>query len=227
MCGRYVLTDDLSALSAEFDAEFDAHVDPALAEHKYRPNYNVAPSSNIPVVTVIAGVRSLTQVRWGIVPKWSKNSSTLLINARGESVAEKVTFARSFATRRILIPANGYYEWKRPEKVPYFISPPTGDSHVMSLAGLIADSVIDGQVVATCAIITLAATSNLESIHNRMPACVSSKNWDAWLEPSIDVRVALDLLVARSDLRAFSVGRGVNSVRNNAPVLIEEVRSAD
>jgi putative SOS response-associated peptidase YedK len=223
MCGRYVLSDDLSALSAEFDA----HLDPTLAEHEYRPNYNVAPSARIPVVTVASGVRVLTQARWGIVPKWSKNSSTLLINARGESVAEKVTFAQSFAQRRILIPANGYYEWKRPEKNPYFISPPLGDSRVMSLAGLIADSMIDGQAVATCAIITLAATPNLEAIHDRMPACISSKNWDAWLDPSIGVHEALALLVARSDLRAFPVGRGVNSVRNNSPVLIEELGAAD
>jgi len=226
MCGRYVLADDIGALSS-LCAEFDANLDPVLAEYQNRPNYNVAPGSNIPVVTDAAGVRVLRQVRWGIVPKWSKNSSTLLINARGETVAEKVTFARSFATRRILIPASGYYEWKRPAKDPYFISPPIGDTRIMPMAGLIADSVIDGQPVHTCAIITLAAAPNLEPIHDRMPACISSKNWDAWLDPSIDVQAALDLLVARTDLQAIPVGRAVNSVRNNSPVLIEELRDAD
>jgi putative SOS response-associated peptidase YedK len=226
MCGRYVLAGDNSALSA-LGSEFGADLDAALAEHPSRPNYNVAPGSNVPVITVASGTREVTQVRWGIVPKWSKNSSTLLINARGESVAEKVTFARSFATRRILIPASGYYEWKRPAKDPYFISPPDGDSRVMPMAGLIADSVIDGQVVHTCAIITLAAAPNLEAIHDRMPACISSKNWDAWLDSSIDVHAALDLLVARTDLQAIPVGRAVNSVRNNSPVLIEELRNAD
>ncbi len=226
MCGRYVLADDIGALSS-LCAEFDANLDPALAGLQYRPNYNVAPSSNIPVVTAAAGVRVLTQVRWGIVPKWSKNSSTLLINARGESVAEKVTFARSFASRRILIPASGYYEWKRPAKDPYFISPPLGDSRIMPMAGLIADSVIDGQEVHTCAIITLAAAPHLEPIHDRMPACIKSKNWDAWLDSSIEVHAALDLLVARTDLQAIPVGRAVNSVRNNSPVLIEELPSAD
>lgn len=226
MCGRYVLADDIGALSA-LSAEFDAELDPALAENQYRPNYNVSPGSNIPVVTLVAGARVLTQVRWGIVPKWSKNSSTLLINARGESVAEKVTFARSFASRRILIPASGYYEWKRPAKDPYFISPLPVDSRIMPMAGLVADSVIDGQVVQTCAIITLAAAPNLELIHDRMPACVSSKTWDAWLDPTLNVHAALDLLVARPDLQAFPVDRAVNSVRNNSPVLIEELRNAD
>lgn len=223
MCGRYVLTNDLSALSVEFDAQ----VDPALAGHEYRANYNVAPTHKIPVITAVSGARVITLVRWGVVPKWSKKTSTLLINARGESVAEKVTFAKAFSTRRILIPANGYYEWKRPEKAPYFISPRPGDSNVMPIAGLITDSVIDGQVVPTCVIITLAAAPNLESIHDRMPACVDSAHWDDWLEPSIDVHMALDLMVARSDLQAIPVGRKVNSVRNNSPVLIEELLTDD
>lgn len=223
MCGRYVLTNDLSALSVEFDAQLD----PVLAEHEYRANYNVAPTRNIPVITAVSGVRVLTPVRWGVVPKWSKKSSTLLINARGESVAEKVTFAKAFSARRILIPANGYYEWKRPEKDPYFISPPPGESHVMPMAGLITDSVIDGQVVPTCVIITLAAAPNLESIHDRMPACVDLAHWDDWLEPSIDVHMALDLMVARSDLQAVPVSRKVNSVRNNSPALIEELLTDD
>ena len=223
MCGRYVLADDPSALSVEFDAELD----PTLTGQEYRPNYNIAPSLHIPVIYASAGVRLITQVRWGIIPKWSKNPSTQLINARGESVAEKITFAKAFATRRILIPANGYYEWKRPEKDPYLISPPTGDFHPMAMAGLIADSVINEQVVPTCVIITLAAAPNLESIHDRMPACVNSINWDAWLEPSLDVKSALEFLTARPDLQSFRVDRAVNSVRNNSPVLIEEVMSSD
>jgi putative SOS response-associated peptidase YedK len=229
MCGRYALVEGTGAPSVlgALSAELNADLDPAMSKDQYRPHYNVAPGSKVPVVTNAAGVRVLTQVRWGIVPKWSKNSSTLLINARGESVAEKVTFTRSFATRRILIPASGYYEWKRPAKDPYFISPPPGDSRIMPMAGLIADSVIDGQVVDTCAIITLAAAPNLELIHDRMPACVSSKNWDAWLDPSLDVHAALNLLVARPDLQAFPVDRAVNSVRNNSPVLIEELRNVD
>ena len=223
MCGRYVLTTDLSELSVEFDAQLD----PALAEHEYPANYNVAPTRKIPVITAVSGVRVITPVRWGAVPKWSKKSSTLLINARGESVAEKVTFAKAFSTRRILIPGNGYYEWKRPEKHPYFISPRPGDPHVMPMAGLVTDSVIDGQVVPTCVIITLAAAPNLESIHDRMPACIDSAHWDDWLDSSIDVHMALDLMVARSDLQAIPVGRQVNSVRNNSPALIEELLTDD
>ncbi len=97
----------------------------------------------------------------------------------------------------------------------------------MAMAGLLSESVIDGQAVPTCAIITLAAQPNLESIHDRMPVCIGAADWDAWLDPAIDVQVASDLLVPRADLRAFRVDRGANSVRNNSPALIEELIGAD
>ena len=223
MCGRYVLVHDPNVLATDFDAELD----PELVGQEFRPNYNVAPSVNIPVITSVAGSRVLTEVRWGILPKWSRKASTLLINARGESVIEKMTFAKAFATHRILIPATAYYEWKRPAKDPYFISPPLGDPHPMALAGLIVESVIDGQAQSTCAIITLAAQPNLESIHNRMPACIAAAHWGAWLDPECDVELARELLLARSDLQAFRVDRAVNSVGNNSPALIEELNSTD
>lgn len=223
MCGRYVLADDPNVLVAEFGAQLD----PKLLGREFRPNYNLAPSVNIPVITSGAGSRILTEVRWGILPKWSKKASTLLINARGESVVEKVTFKKAFATHRILIPANGYYEWKRPARDPYFISPLLGDSHPMALAGLITESVIDGQVQPTCAIITLAAQPNIASIHDRMPACIVASRWDTWLDPEVDIELARDLLLARTDLRAFRVDRAVNSVGNNSPTLIRELDSTD
>jgi putative SOS response-associated peptidase YedK len=223
MCGRYVLVHDPTVIAAEFDAELDSE----LVGREFKPNYNVAPSVHIPVITLVAGTRVLTQARWGILPKWSRKASTLLINARGESVIEKVTFTKAFATHRILIPATAYYEWKRPAKDPYLISPPLGDPHPMALAGLIVESMIDGQAQSTCAIITLAAQPNLESIHDRMPACIAASHWGAWLDPEFDVEFARELLLARIDLRAFRVDRAVNSVGNNSPALIKELDSTD
>jgi len=208
-------------------AEFDAQLDPVLTEREYRANYNVAPSVNIPVITDSSGIRLLTEMRWGIVPAWSKTSSTLLINARGESVAEKITFKKAFATHRILIPATGYYEWMRPVKDPYFISPPADNPHPMAMAGLMSQSVIDGESRATCAIITIAAVPALAPIHDRMPASISSQNWDAWLDPEVDGETAREVMSARSDLLAIRVDRRVNSVRNNSPALIQEFIVAD
>jgi len=223
MCGRYVLVQDLGVLVAEFDAQLD----PVLTERAYRAHYNVAPSVNIPIIINSSGVRLLTQVRWGILPAWSKTSSTLLINARGESVAEKITFKKAFATNRILIPATGYYEWMRPAKDPYFISPPADNPHPMAMAGLMSQSVIDGESRATCAIITLAAVPALAPIHDRMPASISHQNWDAWLDPEVDTLTARELMSARSDLQAIRVDLGVNSVRNNSPALIQEFIAAE
>ena len=223
MCGRYVLVHDPNVLATDFDAELD----PEVIGREFSPNYNVAPSENIPVIISVDGIRVLTEARWGILPKWSQKASTLLINARGESVVEKMTFAKAFATHRVIIPATAYYEWKRPAKDPYLISPPLGDPYSMALAGLIVESVIDGEAQSTCAIITLAAQPNLESIHNRMPACISASHWGTWLNPDYDVESARELLLARSDLRAFRVDRAVNSVGNNSPALIEELNSTD
>ena len=223
MCGRYVLAHERKVLLVEFGAKLD----PPLRHREYRANYNVAPSVQIPIIIANSGVKTLAQVRWGIVPKWSKSPASLLINARGESVAHKGTFASAFATSRILIPATGYYEWKRPAKDPHFISPPLGATRPMAMAGLVVQSEIHGQLVATCAIITLAAAPNLEAIHNRMPACIDPGDWDDWLDPSIDAPAAVELLVARSDLQSIRVDRGVNSVLNNSPALIEELAKSD
>jgi putative SOS response-associated peptidase YedK len=128
---------------------------------------------------------------------------------------------------RILIPASGYFEWKRPAKDPFYISTPVGDPGPLAMAGLVAKSVIEGVVVPTCAIITLPAQPNLEAIHDRMPACIDTPHWNAWLDPGVDSETALGFLVARSNLQATAVGRAVNSVRNNSPALIQWSTEAD
>jgi putative SOS response-associated peptidase YedK len=225
MCGRYVLANEPDVLVAEFDARVDPGL-VGLIGRDFHANYNISPGSKVPVITAKPGARVISAARWGLVPKWSKGPSTVLLNARGESVAEKITFAKAFARNRILIPATGYYEWKRPDKDPYFISPPVGDAHPMAMAGLMSESMIDGRSELTCVIITLAAQPNLAAIHDRMPACVTKSEWSAWLDPSTHIQVALDCLIARSDLRAFRVDRAVNSVRNNSPALIKEFTEA-
>jgi len=223
MCGRYVLAEDQNNLLEHFGA----NLDPDLVGREFRSNYNIAPSVKVPIVTSQSGERLLTQVRWGIIPPWAKKASTLLINARGESVAEKATFTKAFANNRILIPASGYFEWKRPAKDPFYISTPVGDPGPLAMAGLVAKSVIEGVVVPTCAIITLPAQPNLEAIHDRMPACIDTPHWNAWLDPGVDSETALEFLVARSNLQATAVGRAVNSVRNNSPALIQWSTEAD
>lgn len=217
MCGRYVLAEGLTELATEFGVE-NSQETPQLA-----PNFNVAPSTVVPVVigtetTEGTLERHIRLVRWGIIPRWASGKSTLLVNARGESVAEKSTFKKAFSHSRCLIPATGYFEWKRPEKDPYFIR--HSDQTPLAMAGLIMESEIDGNPQLTCAIITLGAASNIESIHDRMPATIPGKYWDEWLDPSLGSADALKMMQREDDLSATPVSRRVNSIRNNDPSLL-------
>lgn len=219
MCGRYVLAEDPAALVTDFGAEF---VTEAFRSAQHRPNFNVAPTTLVPVVRIDAAEkphRVLDLVRWGVVPKWAGGKSTTLVNARGESVAHKSTFKRAFESARCLIPATGYYEWKRPEKDPYFIS--RQHKAPMAMAGLIINSDIDGLGRPTCAIITVAAAPNIASIHDRMPATIWSEDWSDWLDPQVGSADALMMMKADAHLVAQPVSRRVNSIRHNDPSLIE------
>jgi putative SOS response-associated peptidase YedK len=215
MCGRYVLAEDPSALAQLFDCELGTEIDPHSG---IPPNYNVAPTTRVPLID---SHRVMHLVRWGIVPRWSSGKSTILVNARGESVAEKATFKKAFTQSRCLIPATGYYEWKRPEKDPYFICRQGGQT--LAMAGLIVESQIGDQAQPTCAIITLGATPNIGMIHDRMPATIAREAWDEWLDPRISVADALMLMTADPDLNAYAVSRKVNSIRNNEPSLIDPI----
>lgn len=219
VCGRYVLAVDPSELVTEFDA--------SLAADLFLPSYNIAPSSRIATIVGKSDSsdgrveRNIVAMTWGIHPRWAKSPSQILINARGESVAEKSTFKRAFATSRVLIPASGYYEWKRPEKTPYFIHDP--EHRIMAMAGIFTTESTQQDSEATCAIITMAAAPNIEVIHDRMPAMISPDNWQAWLDPELESQAALSLLGVRTDLQARAVGSAVNSVRNNNPALLSAV----
>lgn len=224
MCGRYVLAEDPSLLVSEFGADFASE---SFAHAAHRSNFNVSPTTMVPVIRTEKGGepidtsshRVVDLVRWGITPRWAPGKSTLLVNARGESVAEKATFKKAFETSRCIIPATGYYEWKRPEKDPYFIS--RAGKSPMALAGLIVTTEVEGLKQLACVIITLAAAPNIESIHNRMPATISPKNWDDWLDPDVTGADALMLMDADPHLLARPVSRRVNSIRNNDASLIE------
>ncbi|MDD2621253.1 MAG: SOS response-associated peptidase, partial [Syntrophomonadaceae bacterium] len=107
MCGRYTLTVDKETLSERFGCSFIVP--------DYRPRYNAAPTQSMPVVLQELGQRNIMMMRWGMIPRWAKDSQmgSKLINARIETVAEKPAFRDSFQKRRCIIPADGYYEWLR------------------------------------------------------------------------------------------------------------------
>lgn len=221
MCGRFAATADAEDLVDFFAIDEVAGPLPA-------PSYNVAPTD--PIAAVVerssGGPRSLTTLRWGLVPSWAKDrrGAARLINARAETVADKPAFRRAFASRRALVPAVGYYEWylgaDGRTKQPYFLRPADGGPLVM--AGLYEfwkDQ--DGSWLGTASVITTSATDAVGHLHDRMPLAVPRANWDEWLDPGFG-RDALHLLsVPVPEFAYYPVSTAVNHVANNGASLIE------
>jgi putative SOS response-associated peptidase YedK len=229
MCGRYVSRQKPEDIAAEFGI-----AQLALAE-RLEPDYNVAPTK--PVYAVLERAeRQLRVLTWGLVPSWAKDRAigSRLINARVESVTEKPAYRRAFAKRRCILPADGYYEWYKPEsgpKQPFFLHPRTG---IMAMAGLYElwrapdrDRDDPDAWLWTTVVLTGAATPELSAIHDRMPLIVRPEAYDRWLAPEPLGDDELDALLTApggdGGVITDPVSTAVNSARNNGPELIDPI----
>lgn len=233
MCGRFAASASTEEIVETFAVDLVVDVVP--------PTYNAAPTDAVAAIVdrldreTDGIVRKLVGPRWGLVPSWSTDASggARMINARVETVATKAAFRRAFATRRCVIPADGYYEWitlpspagGKPIKQPWYIHPSDASPFVM--AGIYEfwrdPTVADGEWLTTCSIITTQSTDAVGAIHDRMPMVVSAGSLAAWLDPRLtDPDRALGLLsVLEGDaLASYQVSPLVNSVRNNSPDLL-------
>jgi putative SOS response-associated peptidase YedK len=220
MCGRFT-----SLLSPELLAV----VYEVLAPADLTPRYNIAPSQPVLVVRQnISGQRELASVNWGLIPSWSKDPSIAhsLINARGETVAEKPTFRAAFKHHRCIIPVNGFYEWERvgEAKQPWYIK--GFDDQPLSIAGLWEHwQSPDGSVLETCAIITTTANELMAPIHERMPVLLPPDSIADWLDLNAGPDEVKDLLrpCAPEILTAYTVSNLVNNPRFDSPSCIARV----
>jgi putative SOS response-associated peptidase YedK len=242
MCGRYASFRDAQDIADDFavaEIADDARLLP--------PSWNVAPTDPVRIVVERAAkdtgeiVRSLRLARWGLVPSWAKDPGVgaRMINARAESLLEKSSFAKPLAVRRCLLPADGYYEWRKlplPEgaparaktpKQPYWIHP--ADDGVAALAGLYefwrdrtkADDDPDRWLVSTT-VITTAASDDLEHIHDRMPVVLPRAAWEAWLDPAVGADQAIGIVTGeQAGMRTLPVTDAVSRVQNNGPHLLD------
>ena len=150
-----------------------------------QPRYNIAPTQDVAVVRVTDHQRQLALLRWGLVPRWAKDLSIgfKTFNARSETVHEKPSFKAAFKSRRCLIPADGFYEWKRlPKgKLPHYIY--RADGRPLALAGIWASwkDPDGGERVATCSIITGRPNDLVADIHDRMPVILDPERFSDWL----------------------------------------------
>ena len=223
MCGRFVLT----ATPEELEALY-GYLDGA----DFPPRYNIAPTQPIAVVRMMGGARRFALVRWGLVPSWVKDpkSFTLLINARAEGILDKPSFRAAMRHRRCLVPASGFYEWRRmpgsnsgKTREPFWLRP--RDGKPIAFAGLWetwADRTTGGEIDSG-AIVTTSANAVLSPIHDRMPVIVAPEDFEQWLtgdpaEASALLRPAPDDL-----LEAVPISNRVNRVANDDPGLLEPV----
>ncbi len=216
MCGRYTLATPVGRLAEEFG--FDS------SSTEFRTSYNVAPTRHVPVVLAEGGKMRLEMLRWGLVPSWADDPGigARMINARSETAPEKPSFRRAFRDRRCLIPADGFYEWKRENggKQPYYFRMQGG--RPFAFAGLWESWTKDGEI-RSCAILTTAANEVVAGIHDRMPVILPSRHYEAWLDPEAERDELTDLLVPYpgDDLETYPVSRFVNSPGNDDPRCIE------
>ncbi|WP_231251445.1 SOS response-associated peptidase [Nocardioides furvisabuli] len=239
MCGRYASSRSSEDLVEEFEV-VESRIAAPLA-----PDYNVAPTKEVYAVVERPpsresgepAQRQLRVLTWGLVPSWAKDPSigNRMINARMETVAEKPAFRKAFASRRALLPADGYFEWYatsqtdargKPVKQPFFIRP--RDGGVLAMAGLYeiwrdptrAEDDPD-RFRWTCTVLTTQAEDSLGHIHDRMPLMVERERWHEWLDPTTPGDTALLVPAAPGRLEAYAVPALVSNVRNNGPELVE------
>ena len=224
MCGRFVQASAPTLLVEHFD------VDEVLSGVTIEPHYNVAPRMDVSVVRDRDQVRSLSQLRWGLVPPWADSPAIgdRMINARAESVDETAAFKGAFERRRCLIPVDGFYEWQAgsAKKVPMYIH--AVDHAPMAFAGLWESwrAAPEADPLLTCTVITTTANTTMRPVHDRMPVVLDPADWDEWLDRDARDTGALVRLLrpAPDDLLTFHpVSTRVNSARNDdATLLIRE-----
>ncbi|MCA9539782.1 MAG: SOS response-associated peptidase [Myxococcales bacterium] len=222
MCGRYQLAIDPKLLERSFGAQI---------EMPFGERYNIAPTQRAPAVRVEEGVRVFRSLRWGLVPGWAKDLSigNKMINARGETVAEKPSFRSAFRKRRCLVPSTGFYEWKRQGKAkqPHRIR--LADAEFFAMAGLWEFwQSPEGAPIETFTIITCDPAGALGDLHNRMPVILDPARFDEWLDPRTPGEALQRLIAPRraEELEIVPVSDRINSVYNDDPEAAQPIGQA-
>jgi putative SOS response-associated peptidase YedK len=215
MCGRYRLSRSKEQLEQYFHT--------ADWEDDWRPRYNVAPTQQVPVIRQHpkGPVRQISTMGWGLIPHWARDTSgaASAINARSETAPEKPAFRDPLRLRRCLIPADGFYEWKRTatSKQPFCFDVNGGE--LFAFAGLWdgwKDS--NGRWLKTCSILTTTPNTVTAAVHDRMPVILDPASYDLWLNPGLqDVAVVSELLKPFTSglMRCYPVNTRINHVAND------------
>ena len=227
MCGRFILMTPARSLAEKFGLSED----PVL-----EPRYNIAPTQLAAIIRLRPKDPEcrLVFVKWGLIPSWAKDRSIgpKLINARAESAAVKPAFRASLRYRRCLVPADGFYEWKRDPKKgkkqakrPYLIT--AADGKPFAFAGLWEHwESPEGEVIESCTILTTDSNELVQVLHDRMPLILHEKDYDLWLDPGVKDSKLLEPLLQpypSDKMKSHPVSTRVNKADYDAPDCIERV----
>ena len=230
MCGRFRLSRRKQIIEEHFDT--------AEWQDDWSPRYNIAPTQPVPVIRQHPKepIRQISRMKWGLIPHWSKDASIAAstINAKYETAATKPAFRDPLKFRRCLIPADGFYEWKKAgtSKQPFCFE--VNDGELFAFAGLWDGwKNANGEWIKTFSILTTTPNAVTSAIHDRMPAILDPKNYDLWLDPGMQDVVAISELLKPYDarsMRCYPVGTRINHVANDdeecsRPVEIAEAQN--
>ena len=221
MCGRYTLHQKTEDLAKRYNL--------ATIPDSISKNFNVAPGQVMPVITESeSGKPTIELMKWGLIPVWAKDPRIgyKMINARSETIFEKPAWRSVIKKKRCLIPADGFYEWKKQAdskvKQPFYIHPKQFE--LFSFAG-VWESWKDenNNEIRTYSIITTEPNKEMSSIHDRMPVILHPEDEASWLEPSKVTRDDIEPLLRPFEdngLEIYEVSKDVNTVKNNDEHLI-------
>lgn len=221
MCGRFTLFSSEQEIANTFGV---------MNEFSVGKRFNIAPSQQILGIIQDGDSRRAGQLTWGLIPPWAKDKriGSKMINARGETLAEKPSFKRAFQSRRCIIPTNGFYEWKKTAngKQPYFIF--MKDEPIFAFAG-IWEKWIDPQsseAIFSCTVITTDANETIQPLHHRMPVILNKEAQQIWLNNEAFPQQQLQSLIqpnAADKITTYPVSTFVNSAKNEGQQCMVEV----
>jgi putative SOS response-associated peptidase YedK len=215
MCGRFRLSRRKQIIEEHFDT--------ADWQDDWSPRFNIAPTQQVPVIRQHPKepVRQISTMRWGLVPHWAKDMSSAagMINARSETAATKPAFRDPLKSRRCLIPADGFYEWKRDGKTKQPFCFEVNEGRLFAFAGL-WDRWRDpnGNWIKSCTILTTTPNSVTSAVHDRMPVILDPASYDLWLDPGMQNVAAVSDLLKPYDARAmrcYPISTRINHVAND------------
>lgn len=215
MCGRYALYD-----TDNLDRRFGVTVKKSI-----KPNFNVAPTQHMPVIRNVSGKKEIELMYWGIPRMIGKDLVKEIINTRSDK-AFTPFWKKQVTKQRVLIPAKGFYEWKKTKdgKIPYLISLPNDEMY--AFAGIWNSwKDKDGNEFNAYSIMTSDPNAEMKSVHDRMPVILHKEDENKWLDDELTDEQIQEMLWTPEDgyLKMIEVGRDVNNVRNNDESLLKSI----